>query len=331
MRTGMQKATDWYDDKYNKEKTMSIIRGVLPALVTPLDAKGRVKTELAENLIDFYVKQQADGLYMHGWTGEGEYLTKEQRKLWTEAVLKAACGKLPVFVHCGYNTDLDDSVELAEHAASHGAYAVSSVGISREASLQENVNYFRRISEAAPDTPFYIYWIDNGRTLTGGKAISPAEILKAMEVVPTFQGIKFTDSNFYILERFKKHAPEINILSGFDELACCALMMGADGNIGAMQAVTCYHHKKMYSFIERGDYVNARRMQCRANELSEAYARADIGNLPGIKLILEKVYGIPVGYCSQTGPFAGHTISEESAEYLLKVFRENIAVPDGLE
>lgn len=303
---------------------MSIIKGVLPALVTPLDEYGNVKTDLADDLVDLYVKQQADGLYMLGWTGEGADLSKEKRMIWTEAVLEAAKDKLPVFVHCGYNKNLDDSVELAAHAAAHGAYAVSSVGISREVSLEDNINYFKRISEAAPDVPFYIYWVMNGQTLTGGKNISPKDILKEMEAVPTFKGIKFTDTNFYILERFKKHASEINILTGADELAFCSQVMGADGNIGAVQAVTCYHYKMMYKYVEVSEFAKARKLQYRANNLAEAFAREDIGQLPGIKLLLDKIYGIKAGYCSPDGPYAGHKISEESAAYLEQVFRENI-------
>ena len=122
---------------------MNKLTGVLPALVTPMDKEGNIKTELAEKLVDLYIRQQADGLYMLGWTGEGAYLSKEKRMQWTEAVLNAAKGRLPVLVHVGYNSNLDDSVALAEHAGAYGAYAVSSVGISRNATLQDNVNYFK--------------------------------------------------------------------------------------------------------------------------------------------------------------------------------------------
>lgn len=303
---------------------MKLIKGVLPALLTPLDKNGNVKTELAPVMLDFYKKQGADGLYMLGWTGEGAHLDKEKRMQWAEAVLDASDGSLPIFVHVGYNQNLDDSVELAAHAAAHGAYAVSSVGISREASFQDNIDYFCRISEAAPDTPFFIYWVDSGRTLTGDKAISQADFLKAMEKVPTFKGIKFTDTNFYILERFKKHAPELNILTGADELAYCSKQMGADGNIGALQAVTCYHYKEMMRCLENGDYAKARQLQYQANEVSEAYGNSRIGNLPGIKLLMREIYGIDVGYCSKTGPFAEHEIKKEDAEYLIEVFRKNI-------
>lgn len=306
----------------------NLITGVLPALVTPLDEQGNVKTELAKPLIDMYAKQEADGVYMLGWTGEGEHLSVEQRKLWAEAVLEAAKDVMPVFVHVGYNQNLDDSVELAAHAEANGAYAVASVGISAEATFEENVAYFKRISEAAPNTPFYIYWIASGSTLTGGRNISPDFFLKAMEDVPTFKGIKFTDIDFYTLERFKKYQPDVNILTGADELAVCSMLMGADGNIGALQAITCYHHKMMYNKIMEGDYIAAKELQFRANEVAEVYKKSYVQNLPAIKLVLDKVYGIPVGICSPHGPFAGHVISPEAEKELIDVFKKNILVAE---
>jgi len=309
--------------------TKQLITGVLPALITPMDKDGNVKTELAQPLIDMYVKQQADGLYMLGWTGEGEHLDVERRKQWAQAVLTAARGKLPVFVHVGYNQNLDDSVELAAHAAEHGAYAVASVGISEESSLEDNVAYFKRIAAAAPNVPFYIYWVAMGKTLTGGKEIDPPVLLEALSEVPTFRGIKFTDNNFYYLERFKKHRPDLNILTGADQLAICSQYMGSDGNIGALQAITCYHFKVMMEKINEGNYAEARELQYRANDVVEAYCRAEIGSMPGIKLLIEEIFGIPAGYCSPTGPFAGvsHTAEgSQAAAELVELFKKNILV-----
>lgn len=301
-----------------------LLTGVLPALVTPLDEEGNVKAELAGAFVNLYLQQKADGLYMLGWTGEGAHLPVEKRKIWAEAVLAEGRDKLPVFVHVGYNENLDDSVELAAHAEQCGAYAVASVGISEKATLEDNVAYFKRIAKAAPNTPFYIYWVASGKTLTGGRPVNPDELLIAMEAVPTFRGIKFTDNNFYILERFKKYRPDLNILTGADELAICSQIMGADGNIGALQAVTCYHHKLIFWKILEGDYKAAKELQYRANEVAEVYNRAEVGNLPGIKLILDRVYQVPVGICSLDGPFAGHKIPKQAAEHLIDVFRKNI-------
>ena len=47
------------------------ITGILPALVTPLDADNKtVNTALAKKLIDFQIGQGADGFYVLGGTGE---------------------------------------------------------------------------------------------------------------------------------------------------------------------------------------------------------------------------------------------------------------------
>ena len=121
----------------------SLIQGILPALITPFDQDGNVKVDVAQPLVDWYVREGAAGLYLLGWTGEGAYISVPKRKTWTEAVLKAARGRVEVWVHVGYSSNLQDGVELAEHAGRHGADAVSSVGISQDAGLAQNVAYVR--------------------------------------------------------------------------------------------------------------------------------------------------------------------------------------------
>ncbi len=289
-----------------------------------MDEHGNILVDSAKPLIDWYEKEKADGLYMLGWTGEGMYLSVQQRKTWAEAVLKANNNRMPIFVHVGYNENLDDSVELARHAEEHGAYAVASVGISPRSTLAENVAYFKRISEAAPKTPFYIYWTSNGEMLTGGERVDPNELLEAMKAVPTFKGIKFTDNNFYILERFKKYNPDINILTGADNLVICSDIMGADGNIGALQAITCYDFKVLLEKMKEGNYKEAREIQYRTNEIAEAYSVRDLGTIPGIKIVMERVYNIPAGYCSPTSPYLPKVTDEALIDSYLKVYKDNI-------
>lgn len=302
----------------------ALVTGVLPALITPLDKQGNVLVDLAEPIIKMYLREKADGLYALGWTGEGAYLSPAKRKQWAEAILAYGKKKLPIMIHVGYNKNLADSVDLAAHAEQHGAFAVASVGIGEEASLEDNIAYFKRISSAAPNTPFFIYWVSQGKTLTGGKDMAPNEILDALEKVPSFRGIKFTDSNFYTLERFKKYRPDITILTGTDELAVASQFLGADGNIGALQGITCYHYKLMWRKFAEGKIAEARELQYRANEVAEFYNRPGIGSLPGIKVIFDRIYGIPAGYASPDGPFGARMPNEKDIEGLVKVFGKNI-------
>lgn len=154
--------------------------------------------------------------------------------------------------------------------------------------------------------------------------MDPEELLEAMKAVPTFKGIKFTDNNFYILERFKKYNPDINILTGADNLVICSDIMGADGNIGALQAITCYDFKVLLEKMKEGNYKEAREIQYCTNEIAEAYSVRNLGTIPGIKIVMERVYSIPAGYCSPASPYLPKVTDEALIESYLKVYRDNI-------
>ena len=153
-----------------------MIGGNWTALLTPFDKNGNIKTEQADALVSFYQKQRADGVYLLGYTGEGSVMNEAQRKEWAEPVVKAARGKLHAFVHVGYSSDPKVGIELAKHAALIGAEAVSSVGLSKETMLDENMAYFRAVSEAS-GLPFYVYWNAFGGNLNGGKRLDPKELI----------------------------------------------------------------------------------------------------------------------------------------------------------
>lgn len=78
----------------------------------------------------------------------------------------------------------------------------------------------------------------------------------------------------------------------------------------------------------RKQWAEARELQYRANEVAEAYATADIKNLPGIKLLLQEIFNIPVGYCSPNGPFKGMYYTQETSAELIETFKKNILVKE---
>lgn len=297
--------------------------GIWSALLTPFDAEGRIMAEQAEALISFYQRQRADGLYLLGFTGEGEFMTREQRMTWAEAALAAGKGKLPLYVHVGYSSDPANGIALAEHAGRIGADAVSSVGLSRGAKLAENIAYFRAVSEAS-GLPFYVYWNAFGGNLNGGERLDPPQLLDALRTVPTFAGFKYTDSNFYYLDRIKKYAPEAVVYTGVDQMCIAGRLMGSDGAIGALQSVTCEHMKVMWEKYHAGDVAGAMALQVRANNIYEALDAPDIGSLiPAMKLVMKEHYGVDVGVPCAAAPFKA--IADPAiAERVLRLFRQNI-------
>ncbi|RXZ81355.1 hypothetical protein EBB07_15235 [Paenibacillaceae bacterium] len=293
------------------------ITGIVPALVTPFDDKGDLILASAEKLIAKYVKERADGLYMLGYTGEGWCMSMEERKAWTEAVLKANAGQIPVIVHVGYGS-LDEALELTKHAVRHGAYATSSVPLSNSATMQDNTVYFRAIAEAS-EVPFYIYWNQEIVDSDTGRRPLASKLADELLACRNIGGIKYTDSNFYYLERIRKYKPELNLLTGVDSMVNAGALLGADGAIGLLQSVTCGHMRTMWDAYQAGDLERAHQLQIRANNLYEMLDRPEIGVIAGAKAILahEGIEGLPK---QPSGLLSNPALVKE----LLDVYQANI-------
>jgi dihydrodipicolinate synthase/N-acetylneuraminate lyase len=295
------------------------VSGLLPAFVTSIGDDGRVAPEAAGPLVDYYVERGADGLYILGFTGEGAYLDVAQREQWAAATIEAARRRIPVLVHVGYAGEAA-ALELAAHAASAGADAISSVNLPGNDRLEDNVGYFERLAKVS-GLPFYIYW--NRAVVAGpeGRRVEARELVDRMTLIPGFAGIKYTDSDFYYLQRIKKYGPSVNVLTGMDAMCLAGGLMGSDGSIGALQAATCRHMKTMWERFLAGDLAEASRLQATANDVYELVNRPGAGVMPSIKALLRHL-GLPAG---RVAPRSGEKeLGEAMAEELFACFDERI-------
>lgn len=272
------------------------------AFLTPFK-NGEVDLSACEKMVDFYLSQHADGLYMHGWTGEGWCMTPDMRKAWIKRTVEVVDHRIPVFVSVGYGKDEETGIDLAKFAASVGADAVSSVSIRPDAKIAENAAYFKRISEAS-GIPFYVYWHFAEGNLNGGERIDAEELLDVLKAeIPTFTGFKYTDSNFYYMQRMKQYMPELKIFTGVDQMCVAGHLMGSDGSIGALQAVTCEHFHQIIKAMNEGSMDKALDLQLRANNIYAALDDREVGGLiPGIKYIMKNYYGVDCGTLSPLSP-----------------------------
>src|ERR1700760_3504612 len=75
---------------------MADLHGVFPYLVSPIDAVGRIKTDVLGALCDDLIKAGVHGLTPLGSTGEFAYLDAEQRSAVVQATIEAAGNRVPV-------------------------------------------------------------------------------------------------------------------------------------------------------------------------------------------------------------------------------------------
>ena len=134
-----------------------VLQGVIAAVLTPMrDAGAHVDAEAATRLASRLVDWGVDGLYVAGTTGEGLYLSPEEHRELSRAVVKAARG-VPVVVHVGALT-IAAAVALARQAVQVEAAAVAAIpppyySLTRD----ELLAYFAAIAKAAEPLPLYLY------------------------------------------------------------------------------------------------------------------------------------------------------------------------------
>ena len=102
------------------------MKGVIPPMITPFCENGEVDYVALEELSKF-LRERVNGLFILGSYGSGAMMSTDERKKTAETVIRAVDGKIPVIVHVG-STNSVTSCDLAKHAVSVGAAAVSAVG-----------------------------------------------------------------------------------------------------------------------------------------------------------------------------------------------------------
>lgn len=202
-------------------------RGVFCALNAIYDKDDNIDRDKMKQLVKVYKSLGVRGVYACGSTGEGFLLSTEERKQVAAAVKEAAGDDFTVIVHVGC-ASTKESIELAKHAQSIGADAVSAVPSVYYHLPAESVKLHWESIINATDVPFIIYNIPQ---LTGFD-LSPAmlgEFAKNEKII----GVKNSAEPVYLMERYRKAAgDDFIIFNGSDEQFVGGRIMGADAGIG---------------------------------------------------------------------------------------------------
>jgi len=100
--------------------------GVFPYLVSPIDARGRVKTKVLARLVNDLIKAGVHGLTPLGSTGEFAYLDKAQREAVVATTVDAAGGRVPVVAGVA-STSTADAVAQARRYQRLGADGILAI------------------------------------------------------------------------------------------------------------------------------------------------------------------------------------------------------------
>ena len=282
------------------------MKGIYSALLTSFDKEGNINErgirELIRHNID-YVK--VDGIYVNGSTGENFMLSTDEKKKIFEIVKDEAKDDVKLIAQVG-SINLKESVELGNYATELGYDSLSAVTpFYYKFTFEEIKDYYDTIIKETQNS-MIIYSIPY---LTGVNM--GLDNFRELFKNPKIIGVKFTNPDFYLLERIICAFPDKLVYSGFDEMLLPAASVGVDVAIGSTFNVNGRRAKEIFELVSEGKIKEARGLQTLTNNLITEIL--DNGLYQTIKLILEE-FGVNAGYCKR--PF------REASEEMKKIAKE---------
>lgn len=279
------------------------LAGIYSALITPMHADEAVNYDMLKQLVAYELHRGVEGFYCCGSSGEALLLTMEERKKILEVVLREVDGRVPVVSHVG-TIRTRDAVDLAAHAKSVGADAVSMIPpYYYRFTPEEIAGYYEDVLASVHDFGVIIYNIPQFTGVSFGKG-NAARLLEH----PNVAGIKHTSQDLYGLERMKEAYPDKCYLSGFDEMYLPALAAGADAAIGTTVNLYPELFLGVREAYNSGRMEEALQYQRRINDNIEAFC--DVGIFNAVKYAF-RVRGLDCGVCRS--PFRPLTARQEAA------------------
>ena len=233
------------------------LKGILPALVTPLNDDHTLNEAALERLLEHVYSAGCHGVYVCGSTGEGQLLAASTRRRIVEIVARLSPPGRQMIVHVGAWSPAE-SHELARHAKTHGAAAVSCLR-PQNTSFAETLEHYRALA-CATELPLLAYYFpaQAGGTLS-------LEELRQLCALPGVVGLKFTDYDLFTLSLLVREGR--TMFHGRDEMLAAGLLMGACGGIGSIYNIVPRWFVELYECALAADWAGARLLQDRINDL----------------------------------------------------------------
>jgi 4-hydroxy-tetrahydrodipicolinate synthase len=249
---------------------VTVLEGVIVALITPVDADGRVDHEALRRLVEQLVNRGVTGISPLGSTGEGYSLGLEQRLAVVDTVARAVPGGMPVIpgVFAPYHEQAVD--EIAAYAEMGATTVLAAPPSYYPLSAAEQETYFARLADAAP-LPLVLYNIPRFTKIR----IAPA-VAAALAAHPRIAGLKDSGGDLgYGTELLDAVAvagsgADFSVLTGIDSLLVAYMLAGARGTICASANLVPELVTATYETVRAGKLEEAVRHEARLRAVNAA-------------------------------------------------------------
>lgn len=263
------------------------IKGIIPAMVTPLDADENLDEVALRRLVNHIIGGGVHGLFPMGSQGEFYAFTPEEKRRVWEIVVDETAGRIPVYAGTGAITTRQ-VIELNQVAEETGVDAVSVVTpFFIQPSETELYHHYVAIADAT-GLPVLLY-SNPGRT---GIKLSAGLVARLSEH-PNIAGIKDSSGDLTLtIEMVRQTSDDFAVLMGRDSLIYAGLHHGIKGAIVATGNVAPALVAEIYDAFQEGDWGRALAAQQRLTPLRMAFS---LGTFPVVVKDALNMIDVPVG------------------------------------
>ena len=286
-------------------------KGIIPALVTPLDREERLNEQALRQLVNYLIEGGVHGLFPVGSQGEFFALEYEEKVRVMEVVAEEAKGRIPVYGGTGAITTRE-AIRLTRAAESIGMDGVSIITpFFLYPSQDELYDHYTAIA-ASTKLPVVLY---NNPGRTGGVNLGVGLVTRLAQI-DNIVGIKDSSGDMTLTGEYIRRTDrdKFSVLAGRDTMIYATLCYGGQGSITATGNVCPRLVSEIYESFLRGEHEKAREAQYRLAPLRLAF---ELGSFPVVIKEALEMMGIPAG--PSRSPVKG--LTSEKREELRRILQ----------
>ena len=249
---------------------MADFHGVFPYLVSPIDAGGRILTDVLGRLASDLIKAGVHGLTPLGSTGEFAYLNRTQREAVVKATIEASAKKVPVIAGVA-STATADAVDQAKAYQKLGANGILAILEAYFPLKDPQVeSYFRAIADAV-DIPVVLY--TNPQFQRSDLSL---DVIARLCEHPRIRYIKDASTNTGRLLSIMNRAPRMKVFSASAHIPAAVMLIGGVGWMAGPACIVPRQSVRLYDLCQAGKWSEAMKLQRDLWRINEAFARFNL-------------------------------------------------------
>jgi len=262
-----------------KKEIAGALKGIIPALITPMRKDGTIHEALLEKQVSYLSKAGADGFLINGTTGEGPFLNRDEKRRTFVATRRASKGRQFLCLACIQPSTGLTLDEIFGFESLQPDFVVVTAPFYFAASQREIILHFEKI---AKQSPFSVIAYNIPQCTHNKMDYNTMLEISSMEKVV---GLKDSSGDFITFSRVvrRRGKREFAWIQGEDSLDAKSLVLGTSGVVTGLGNVWIDPYVRMFRAAQEGDFGGAQKFQEKINRLYKVLQVAGNKTIPAIK------------------------------------------------